>query len=75
MPKTYSQTYLYKMYNDYEKKLFGDGTRLPMNDVHVMVPVEYHGLLKAKGYGNYMEFPPPVCRKPSHTAKGCGVIW
>ena len=23
MPKTYSQTYLYKMYNDYEKKIFG----------------------------------------------------
>lgn len=59
----------------YKKKLFGEGTRLPMQDLMVMVPQDYHGLLKAKGYGNYMEYPSVQCRKPSHTAKGCGVIW
>ena len=59
----------------YDKKLYGDGTRLPMNDVDVMVPVDYHGLLKAKGYGNYMEYPGVTHRKPSHMAKACDVIW
>ncbi len=59
----------------YEKKLYGDGTRLKMWDMDVMVPADYDGLLKAKGYGDYMQFPPVNCRKPSHSPKTCGVIW
>lgn len=59
----------------YEKKLYGEGTRLKMWDMDVMVPADYDGLLKAKGYGDYMQFPPVNCRKPSHSPKTCGVIW
>lgn len=59
----------------YEKKLYGEGTRLPMNDLDVMIPSDYHGLLNAKNYGDYMNYPPIGVRKPSHTILECKVIW
>ncbi len=59
----------------YEKRLFGEGKRLPMCGYNVMVPSDYDGLLKAKGYGDYMSFPPVNVRKPSHSIKASGIIW
>lgn len=59
----------------YEKKLFGKGKRLPMCDLDAMVPEDCDGLLKAKGYGDYMSFPPVIARKPSHSSKAKGIIW
>lgn len=59
----------------YDKALYGEGCRLSMHDLDVMVPSDYHGLLKAKNYGDYMHYPPIKIRKPSHTVLECKVIW
>lgn len=59
----------------YDKSLYGEGRILPMFGYDVNVPVDYDGLLKAKGYGDYMAFPPVNKRKPSHSVKSGGVIW
>ncbi len=59
----------------YKKELYGDGTRLPMYDMKVMVPQDYDGLLKAKGYGDYMQFPAVNHRTPSHMKGQCRIIW
>lgn len=59
----------------YDKKIYGEGKTLPVCGYDVMVPDDCDGLLKAKGYGDYMSLPPVNCRKPSHSIKAKGIIW
>ncbi|MCF0132189.1 MAG: adenylyltransferase/cytidyltransferase family protein [Pseudobutyrivibrio sp.] len=46
------------------REYFGEGARMPMDDLMVGVPYDTDGLLKTKGYGDYMQFPWPAARKP-----------
>lgn len=59
----------------YEKSLYGSGTTLSMWDLQVKVPADYDGLLRARGYKDYMTPPPVNNRKPSHFIKAKGIIW
>ena len=59
----------------FEKKLFGNGKRVPYHDMEVMVPEDYDGLLLAMGYKNYMELPRLSIRKPSHYFNSDIEIW
>lgn len=58
----------------YEKKFFEEGQRMPMDDLQVMVPKDTDGLLKAKGYGNYMQLPSPAARKPEKMKNSRAVV-
>ncbi len=59
----------------FEKRFFGEGKEMDMCGVKVKVPVDCDGLLRAKGYGDYMQFPPINGRRPAHSVKRKGVIW
>lgn len=59
----------------FKKEFFGDGKYMPFNDIQVMVPVDYDGLLEAMGYHGYMNFPPLHIRKPSHYFNSDIEIW
>jgi len=59
----------------YDKNIYGEGKRMSMCGYDVLVPDDCDGLLKGKGYGNYMDLPSVNCRKPSHSAKSGGIIW
>ena len=59
----------------FAKKYFGEGTRLPMNDMLAMVPKDFDGLLNSMGYYNYMNLPPLFIRKPSHYFNSDISIW
>lgn len=59
----------------YDRSLYGTGITMPMWDLQVKVPADYDGLLRAKGYGDYMVLPPVNNRKPSHYIKAKGIIW
>lgn len=58
----------------YEKKFFGEGQRMAMDDLQVMVPKDTDGLLKAKGYGDYMQLPWPAARKPERMKNSRAVV-
>jgi lipopolysaccharide cholinephosphotransferase len=59
----------------FRKEFFGEGKRMKMGELEVTVPSDYDGLMKAMGYGNYMELPPLSIRKPSHYFNSDIVIW
>ena len=59
----------------FPKKFFGQGIRLPMNDMNVFVPQDYDGLLNSMKYHNYMRLPPLSSRKPSHYFNSDINIW
>lgn len=59
----------------YPKKSFGDGLRLPFENIEVMVPSDYDAQLKDMRYNNYMEFPRLSVRKPSHYFNSDIEIW
>lgn len=59
----------------YPKEHFGEGLRLPFEDIEVMVPSDYDAQLKAMRYNNYMELPPMFIRKPSHYFNSDIEIW
>lgn len=65
-------TYMPMLYN---KKLYGEGACLIMDDLYVKVPSDFEYLLKEKGYGIFMNFPEINHRKPSHAPGKCKVIW
>lgn len=49
----------------FDKKYFLDTMRMPFEDMQVMVPAGYDGLLKCS-YGDYMQLPPEEERQPQH---------
>lgn len=49
----------------YEKWYFDEVTRMPFEDMQVMVPKEYDKILRVV-YGDYMELPPEGARRPQH---------
>ncbi len=59
----------------FSKDFFGEGLYMPFNDVQVMIPKDYAGLLEAMGYHGYMNFPPLHIRKPSHYFNSDIEIW
>ncbi len=59
----------------YPKEHFGEGQRLPFEDIEVMVPSDYNKQLNAMRYRNYMEFPRMSVRKPSHYFNSDIEIW
>lgn len=59
----------------YDKSFFGKGLRLPMCGINVMVPENYDAVLKENGYADYMTYPPPYQRHPSHMKGMCKVLW
>lgn len=58
----------------YDKTLFGEGQRMPMDDLSVLVPKDTDGLLRAKGYGDYMRLPAPSSRKPERMSHSRTVV-
>ncbi len=59
----------------YPKEHFGEGLRLPFENIEVMVPSDYDKQLNAMRYRNYMEFPRMSVRKPSHYFNSDIEIW
>ncbi|MBP5158116.1 MAG: LicD family protein [Treponema sp.] len=59
----------------FKKEFFGDGQYMPFNDMQLMIPKDYAGLLEAMGYHGYMNFPPLHIRKPSHYFNSDIEIW
>lgn len=59
----------------YDKKLYGEGSHMIMEDMYVRVPSDFEYLLKEKGYGIFMNFPGIYHRQPSHAPGKCKVIW
>ena len=49
------------------KEYFGDGVKMPFEDIEVMVPSKYHEL-QTLIYGNYMQIP-PVEKQETHSVK------
>ena len=59
----------------YPIKDYGEGKRMPFQNIEVMVPSDYDSQLKAMRYKNYMEFPRMAVRKPSHYFNSDIEIW
>lgn len=50
----------------YPRSYFGEGLRLPFENIEAMVPTDYDAQLKSMRYHDYMNFPRCSIRKPSH---------
>lgn len=59
----------------YPREHFGEGRRLPFEDIEVMVPSDYEKQLNAMRYYNYMEYPRMSVQKPSHYFNSDIEIW
>lgn len=59
----------------YPVKDYGEGRRMPFQNIEVMVPSDYDSQLNAMRYKNYMEFPRMAVRKPSHYFNSDIEIW
>lgn len=57
----------------FEQKWFGEGVRLPLDDIMVNVPQDYEAFL-AMHYEDYRQYPPMHMRNPTHSAEASGIF-
>lgn len=68
-----SNGFIYCIPWKFRKEWFGEGKRLKLGDMSVMVPDDYEAFLR-RHYGDYMEYPPMHMRKPTHSIEASGVF-
>lgn len=68
-----SNGFIYCIPWKFKQEWFGEGTRLQLGDMSVMVPQDYRAFLNMH-YGDFMEFPPMHVRKPTHSEEASGVF-
>ncbi len=59
----------------FNKQWFGNGIRVPFEDIEVIIPADSPALLEGMGYHNYMNYPPYGMRRPSHYFNSDIEIW
>ena len=59
----------------FKKQWFGNGIRVPFEDIEVMIPDDSPALLEGMGYHNYMNYPSYGMRRPSHYYNSDIEIW
>lgn len=64
----YSNFSLSDIHKKWDREWYGNGTRLPLDNVLFNTPINYDKVLKTN-YGNYMELPPIDKRIPKHLKK------
>lgn len=57
----------------FKQKWFGEGVRLPLDDITVNAPQDYDAFLTMH-YGDYRQYPPMHMRKPTHSAEASGIF-
>lgn len=58
----------------FKKEWFGEGSRLPVGDLLINAPSNYHEFLKMHYSEHYMTFPSLEVRKPTHSEEAAGIF-